>query len=291
MQIPERRWGTETSVEPKPLMSMEYRAPGLGYFPMLEGKVRHLITWGPYSRNMSDILGPEREMSRQRTRDAMREGGMVDASCSMRIATTTLREPQIVEVKGDMFEGRRRDADELETQDNFIYTTEPNIALMVKPADCTVSIIYGTAPDGRKVVGLLHAGRRELDIQLARRAIEHLENLGFAPEDLFIGVAPSINADRYFIRSQDRGLLPHVQDWIQRGRLREDKGEGRIYLDTLGYLADQFTESGVQADRIQPYGIDTLQAAEQGEGFSQRYASLTQNPRNNGRFLVAAQLV
>lgn len=286
----ELRWGIETNVEPLRLTRMEYQAPGLGFFPLLAGRVRHLITWGPDAQNMSARIGPDREHAIERTQHAMARVGMVGLNRTMIIVPVDQRETQILEITASMFEGRRRGSSNIETQANFIYTTNQNVALAVKAADCTVSIMHTTLPDGKPLAALLHGGRDQLDIRLAYQAIERLIALGCKPEDILVGVTPSIDAANYYVQVENSDLLRGFDGWKERGRLRENESEGRIYLDTLGYLTDQLIEAGVTIDHIQPYGIDTLSAAEQGEGFSQRRATYTGNPNNNGRFLVAAQL-
>lgn len=286
----ELRWGIETNVEPIRLVRMEYQAPGLGHFPLLAGKARHLITWGPNAQNMSARIGPDREHAIERTQHAMVRAGMVDLDHTIRIVPNGQDEPQILEVTESMFADRRRSSLDLETHANFLYTTEKTVALAVKPADCTVSIMYATLPDGRPLVGLLHGGRDQLDARLGYNAIQHLKALGCNPEDILVGVAPSISADNYYVRGEDRALLRNYDDWRAHGRLQEATTEDRIYLDTVGYLTDQLIEAGVTVNHIQPYGIDTLSAAEHGEGFSQRRSSYSGDPGKNGRFLVAAQL-
>lgn len=281
----------EIKRHPRILEHMQYQAEGLGHFPILTGKAKNLITWGKNSGNMSSVVGPDKEHAIERTKHAMREAGMVSLDRTMRIVPNKPAESQILEVTTGMFGARKgSDTPDLITHANFIYTTDPTLALSVKPADCTISLIHATLPDGKPVLGLLHGGYKQVDALLPQQAIATLVSLGCKPEDITIGVSPSIM--NYFMTNDTLGNLSNQKMWENLGMFREDTERQVTYLNILGFLLKQYESIGIPADNIEVYAIDTQKEAakEIPETFSHAHAFYSNDLNKDGRFLVAAQL-
>lgn len=274
--------------KPRTLPTIRYQAPGIGYFPLLKDRIKHLFTWGLASQNMSKIVGPDKENAWERVKKVLGLVGMETPGHTMLINPNGYAKKQILEISKNIFEGNTEN-EEAQTYSNFVYTSSSEVAIMVKPGDCPVAIISATF-NGKPLIGLLHAGRNQLDIQLPKNAIQHLVGLGCNSEEIFIGITPSISKDNYYISNKDIGLLKNYKKWEERKRLSINTIKQTIHLDLLGFLIDQLLEAGISPGNIEAYSIDTLFAAKRGEGFSQRYASYTKKSENNGRYLVAVQI-
>ena len=152
--------------------------------------------------------------------------------------------------------------------------------LIVKPADCVVSLLVAASNRGT-VIGLIHTGFRGVDLDLPSKAIRHLTSVyGVNPADITIGITPHISAESYYIRS-----LAELRDPTKWQGFIEEK-EGLYYLNTRGLLLQQYNCAGVSKDNIEVYDIDTYSAAKGNESYSERFWRLHQVSQN-GRFVVA----
>lgn len=166
-------------------------------------------------------------------------------------------------------------------QADAIFTTE-KVPVLVKPADCTVSIIL--APK-QKVLGIVHAGFRGADLRIASNAVNHIEKqYGVKPRELSVAIAPSIGSESYYL--QRREELTDPKKWRQ---FISEK-DGKFFLNTREYVIAQYLECGVPAKQIEAFTVDTYAAAAKGETFSERYFRLHPGFKN-GRMVVAAQLL
>jgi len=269
---------------------MQYQGKGLGYFPTLQNKVKHVITWGPGFRNMSEEYGLDREFAAQRTQEVMTQVGMATLHNTMRIFPGIPAQQEILEVSQNILAQERRKGTDARTRSNFIYTTDPSIALSVKPADCAVSIIHAILPNGKPLLGLLHSGRKQVDELLPTQVITHLKSLGCKMENITIGIAPS--AQNYFMTNDTLTNLTNLNLWREEGFLKENPDNGVTYLNISGFLLKQFSVSGISPENIEIYSIDTQKAATQTvpESFSHSESFYRKDPALDGRFLVAAQL-
>jgi copper oxidase (laccase) domain-containing protein len=109
---------------------------------------------------------------------------------------------------------------------------------------------------------------------------------GCKPEELIIGIAPSISMDDYYIREEDQSLI-NPDAWKGNIERRIADGKSHLHLNLLGNVITQLTSVGVNPVHIQAYGekVNTFKLA--GENPP---AAFSHRNGNKGRFLVAAQL-
>ena len=233
---------------------------------------------------MSSRVGNEKEKADNYTHAAL-VGAGINSQYLLKIDPSGYAETDILKATKSMF----RKESWQETFSNFIYTVDPTITLVAKPGDCPVAIVFAEASNGKQMLGLLHAGRTQLDKQLPKQVIAHLVTHGFATQYISVGIAPSIAFSNYFIQEKDLHMLPGYANWQDHGRAK--KRDKKIYLDLLGFFSDQLQEAGIAPNHIQAYVMDTYESSKNHECFSHRYAVYTDQEELNGRFLVAAQLV
>lgn len=265
------------------LSHMQYRAHCVGYFPLLPSFVKQAIAWGKGMPNMSSRVGLGRENADFATKDFLKRAGL-RTDYVIKIDPSGVPESELLHVLSDLFKKTMLQ----ETFSNFLYTTDPDVTLIAKPGDCPVAIVAATLPDGLPLLGLLHAGRTQLDTYVPSQAMALLQTLGCDMKSTFVGIAPSIAYDNYYVRSEDVEKLIKRNNWEMRKRAKEK--DGKLFLDLLGYFFDQLIDAGIPEENIQAYQLDTLTAAQHRETFSQRYASYSGGDEQNGRFLVAAEL-
>jgi copper oxidase (laccase) domain-containing protein len=273
---------------PTRLKDVQYLAPGIGILPSFaELPVRHGFTWGASSDNMAykqhlgdpSIITQRNERAFQTlgmspVREAVVMEDLVMVYCD--ITPAYLKSKQITE-RG------------IFTSAHAVFTTLPEVPLVVKPGDCTVSLIYGVSQDQEPVIGMIHSGRNELGSEIPTKAINHLqETYGCDPTNVKVGILPSLGVENHLIRAEDtEKVIGETTIW---DNYMNTSPNGDIYLDGPKLLVSQLKKSGIPGRNIELYDIDTYDAAKQGQSFSHRYATDTQTSDRMGRFLIAIEL-
>jgi YfiH family protein len=127
-------------------------------------------------------------------------------------------------------------------------TNVPEIPMMVLVADCVAVSFYDCK---RNVIGLAHAGwRGTLDGIAAQTARKMEDTFGCEPDDLVVGISPSIGRGHYEV-GQD--VFDAYVEKFGRGTalefLQEDM-DGTCYLDLWAANEYQLRENGVPGDNI-----------------------------------------
>jgi len=122
-------------------------------------------------------------------------------------------------------------------------TNEPGCFLTMSSADCAMVLLL----DPRKmVVGLAHAGWKGIVKRMAAKTISAMEEcFGSHPEDLLVGVTPSIGPCCYRIKNPMQKALP---GW---GPYLEELEDGRTAIDLRQPLYDQLLAEGVGKENIE----------------------------------------
>jgi YfiH family protein len=98
-----------------------------------------------------------------------------------------------------------------------IITNQPGVCLGIYVADCCA--VYLVDPV-RRVIGLVHSGRKGTELNIAGTAIEQMrDNFGSAPADLVVQLSPCIRPPHYevdfaadIVRSCKKHGVLHVHD-------------------------------------------------------------------------------
>lgn len=119
-----------------------------------------------------------------------------------------------------------------------LLTHVPGIALLVRTADCLPIVV---ADPSRGVIGIVHAGWRGLAAELPLRVVTAFRQLYHsAPEDMRVGIGPSIRACCYEVGPE---FVPRFGPFVQQRR-------GRWMCDLIGVALDQLQRGGVARRHI-----------------------------------------
>lgn len=270
-----------SSKQPKILEKVLLLKNGIGYLPILQNLVEHGFSWGKGSGNMSFSYG-EKFIVKERINNFLKKLNMPSMESTVNI--TAEHEDKILDLDKNSIRSMRTNFSGKRCKCDAIFTKMPRIPLVIKPADCSVSIIHGTSGSGEKVLGLIHAGRRGLDLQLPFKSIAHLlKKYNCNVRSLRIGITPTITVRNYFIRNIKE--LAQPDSW--NGFIEER--DGLLYLDFIGQILRQYNLIGLSAEQIQLYYVDTYEAAKCGDTFSHRYSQMNEEAAS-GRMIVAAQI-
>jgi YfiH family protein len=125
-----------------------------------------------------------------------------------------------------------------------IITSLKNLPLELNTADC-FPIMMSAA--NRKFIGLIHAGWRGTNSEIARKAVETATSAYNAdPKDIFIGIGPGIQKCCYD-NDQILRILGEDKRWhpfISRSRI------GKHYINILDFNIKQLLDSGINPDNI-----------------------------------------
>jgi polyphenol oxidase len=160
-----------------------------------------------------------------------------------------------------------------------LVTNLPGIALAVVVADCAPVVLFDPV---RRSIGVAHCGRAGTVSGMLPNTVEAMSQAyGSIPEDLLVGIGPTIRADSYEVGDAEAAEVTAAFGPDAAGLLRPTR-PGHCTLDLVGGLRIQLRRAGVKDGNVYDMGIDTRTAAD--EFFSHRAA------RPSGRFAAVALL-
>lgn len=127
-----------------------------------------------------------------------------------------------------------------------LMTTEPGIYLMVTTADCLSILIYDPI---LKAVLSCHAGWRGISEHIASRAVEKLIFSGCDPENLIVGLGPSICQKHFVVKKDVLELFLESHPAVTF--VRNNDG----YVDLKRAVLTDFKKAGVPAQNIEVKNI------------------------------------
>lgn len=268
------------------LNQVQYIQDGIGHFPHLaESPIAHGFSWGPGSENMSyKYHEGDPTIITERSKVFLGSLGM-NESCAVIVGSG--KTPELVDINPESLATLNGGEAGRIVVAHSLFTTLRHQPLAIRPADCSTAVIHGLTGRGAPLVGIIHGSRSELDAGFSRIGVEHCKtHYGCEPENIHIGIVPSLKATRHKIGKED--VSRHVTNPTWSEHINYDD-EGNAYLDGSGMAISQFMAAGIPSENIARYSVDTYDAAAAEEGFSHRYT--TQHPgRRVGRFMVAVQI-
>jgi len=265
--------------------------------PLLkELNIPHAISIGPKALNMAEAFEKSVEALISREEEFLiknRLHGLKNAIIS------GVPSPDQLRITSVTPEDSHRLKSGTKIQTDCLFTTSSEIVLIHKPADCPTAIIKATRKDGSDILGLIHLGRPQVNDHRTEQALDYLiQAYRCKPNDVFIGISPSIGPNYYWIKQvdQDEKIIIDRAYWGAFAYDDEVNKVKIIRIDVLKKILSIFTAYGVPAENIQAYGHDdmvdtyTLAALTTPLSFSHRFASNTEQSERNGRIMVAAQL-
>jgi copper oxidase (laccase) domain-containing protein len=309
--------------EPQILTAIEYK-PGqenkATHLSILDDlPLKHAISWGKDAGNMSVKYSkgqePE-EVVRERINKFLGDNGMEYYA----VGEDGEKHPHVIHMIG-AFEGTHlqthnvigdelEDAkDEVLIQANFVYTTNPDVVMVIRPGDCPVSIVHAKVKDkdgnDKDLLAFIHSSAQSANAGLPRHAIRYLiDVLHVDPATIKIGIAPGVSMENYTI-TEDEKLVddpakPGEKKITSRATIVERNWKDHIdenptgdpslerHVDIMAATIMQFTEEGINPNNIQAIDVDSYAASARGEAFSHRRSEKEKVPE--GRYMVAAQL-
>lgn len=145
---------------------------------------------------------------------------------------------------------------------DIILTDNPEVSLFMRFADCVPLLFHDPK---KQVIGIAHAGWMGTLKGVAGTAIRGMQSrYGCKPENIVVGIGPSIGADHYEVR-EDVTLQFRGKYGKDAGRVIQTR-DGKSYLDLWAANAIQLQNAGVE--QIQVSGLCT--ACHLGDWFSHR---------------------
>lgn len=129
-----------------------------------------------------------------------------------------------------------------------IYTTAPDVAVMLPVADCAATVVYDPV---RQALAVAHLGRHSSYAKLATKVVERFIADGSYAEDLIIWMSPHASKDSYRLDWFDR------QDDTDWQGFYEQRPDG-YYLDLAGFNTRLFRASGVTTEHTHVSSVDTM---------------------------------
>lgn len=274
----------------------------VGFFPKLENlegrPVLARFSYGKDASNMSSVFfdserGESSATGDRNTRDFLESQGFTGTVIQV-LGKFEGNEPQIEEVDRDTA------SDKVKAVGNLIFTRDPEVTLVIKPADCPTAVIYCKDENGNPLVAIDHGGADAVNAGISRQGLWALKNiLGVDLSKAQVVVFPGVSEKNYFITKQWKtanGEIKKRDNGIPEMNWREhispaktSDPEEKRYVDITSALEMQLLEAGIMPENIQAYRRDTYEDAGAGIAYSRRYSSNHNGERPGGN-LVAVQL-
>lgn len=150
-----------------------------------------------------------------------------------------------------MFTDSPRPADQKHLPADGIFTTNPDVTLMMRFADCVPLVFHDPS---QRIVGIVHAGWQGTLLKISAEAVHLLqERFGSEPRDLQVGIGPSICGECYQVGEdlRIRFLDAFGEPALSFFREREDK----LYLDL--WAANEWTLRQAGVEKIEQSNLCT----------------------------------
>ncbi|GAB6899532.1 peptidoglycan editing factor PgeF [Kineosporia succinea] len=157
-----------------------------------------------------------------------------------------------------------------------LITAETDPVLVIMVADCVPLVLFDPV---RRVAAAVHAGWPGTVAGVTTATVLELQKQGTDPNDLLVGIGPSIAPDRYQVG--DDVHVKAVEALGDRaGDVIRPDGTGRWLFDLWTANIIQLTEAGVRPDAIELAGLDTGPGtpffSHRSQGPTGRFAALVQ---------------
>lgn len=126
-----------------------------------------------------------------------------------------------------------------------LVSNQPGIAIGVLTADCVPILLVDP---NRPVIGIVHAGWRGTLLGIAPKAIQKMiDHFGSHPEDLFVGIGPSIGECCYEVDEAVMGPF-RSSGWNWQA-FSKPKRRGKWFLNLARANIDQMRDLGMKEER------------------------------------------
>lgn len=131
---------------------------------------------------------------------------------------------------------------------DILVTNKPDTFLFFVVADCLALFLYDPVT---RSCALAHAGWKGVHREVPRVAVEALqEHYGAKPEDIVIGMSPSIKKESAKFKDMIQTKFPQWQPYIYK------EGE-YFHVDVSRFAYDQLLSAGIYEEHIEESPIDT----------------------------------
>lgn len=136
---------------------------------------------------------------------------------------------------------------------DILITNKPDVFLFFVVADCLALFLYDPVT---RSCALAHAGWKGVHREVPRVAVEALrEHYGAKPENIIIGMSPSIKKESAKFKELSQTKFPQWQPYIYK--------EGDYYhVDVSRFAYDQLLSTGIYEEHIEESPIDTRTSKE-----------------------------
>ncbi len=221
--------------------------------------------------NMSFVYGDESKVAQARSNYLRKQGIANKDAVFIKLEHGTSIHRVGLQHQGNLLDPARQD----EIIGDGLITNQPGLTLFLVVADCIGAMVFDPIS---KSIGLIHAGRKGIEQNILKKAIDAMSvEYDSEPSDLILIASPSISAESY-IFDDSEGI--DMQFWGQDVSKGKD---GKYHMDIKSRFEAQAIKGGIKKSNITISPIDTFTNKNY---FSHRRSMAT--GEREGRFAVYA---
>ena len=153
-----------------------------------------------------------------------------------------------------------------------LITKEKGLYLFMLAADCLPIIFYSPK---REIVGIIHAGWRGVDKEIAAKTVKKLEKeFDCKATDLIIAFGPAALKDSYIKGNPSQKSLPKWEAFLEK------INDSKYKIDFVGFCKQQLIKAGVKKENLFESGVDTIKDSR----FYSHYRDSKTQSGDKGRF-------
>lgn len=152
-------------------------------------------------------------------------------------------------IKADLVHGNNvefvsiKESGKIINKTDGLITADKSLFLTITVADCLPIFLYD--PE-RWVVGLIHAGWRNLAKNILRKAIEKMaKNFGTLPKNILVGIGPGISQCHFEVKED---ILKKFKPYLKNALIKRDD---KVFLDLKKIAKTQLINLGVKEENIE----------------------------------------
>ncbi len=132
--------------------------------------------------------------------------------------------------------------------DGFV-TDIPGVSLLIRMADCTPLLFYGTKDSGEPIVSAVHAGWKGTVNGIGANAVSKMVKLGADPSKIRVAIGQCIHSCHFEVKEDFRDSVKNIRG-LEFAEKHISENEGKLFADLVLMNVTILKEAGIDENHI-----------------------------------------